>query len=148
MKDHHVWLQDTKVDQGVILPDRRTAPLYAQYNDLLLQGPHEDFLEGMRNHQKLEKTMDDEKESKGFFSGPTVPHRLFRGSTRALQGTRGTISLSLLQDSIQFLEGCDGSDEVGEKRNIERTARPSARRALPASSTAPMSCRFRLVITP
>ncbi len=32
-----------------------------------------------------------------------------------------SISLSLLRDSLEFLEGCDDIDEVGEKRNIERT---------------------------
>jgi hypothetical protein len=129
VKDHHAWLQDSEVVQGAILPDRRTAPSYAQYNTLMLQRPPGNSLRGMHNqhwtkYQKIENTVDDEKESKGCFERPAVPRRLYRGSNRALQGMRGTISLSLLQDSIEFLEfreDSHDSDEVGEKRTIERT---------------------------
>ena len=61
-----------KVAQGVMLPDRSTAPLYVQYNDFLLQGTPEDVLQGIHNHhwtnyQKLHNTIEDDQDSKGFF---------------------------------------------------------------------------------
>jgi hypothetical protein len=73
---------------GVILPDRSTAPIYAEYNDLLFHGTPEDVERGMHNHHwaNYHASLLDEQLQHTMEDGPAVPRRLFRGSTvRALE---------------------------------------------------------------